>query len=139
MIFLLLVGGCVAGVAMLSNKVDDVVNDDTEGGPNNPLTITEGEAFEVRGFEYADGWSIVGEPVSQTWHLENLKVTNHRGKADRLFTEIKLLNGSEIVAISTCAAGNLDKIPEDTTVTVDCTSSDPLPDAYDKITIQDVI
>ncbi len=138
-LFLLFVGGCIAVVAVVGNEVNDVVNDDTVGGPNNPLTITEGESFEVDGFEYADGWSIVAEPVSQTWHIENLKVTNHRGKSDRLFTEIKLLSGSEIVATSTCAAGNLDKIPEDTTVTVDCTSSDQLPTAYDKITINDVI
>ena len=139
-LFLVFVGGCIAVVAVVGDKVNDAVNDDTLGGPNNPLTITEGEAFEVDGFEYADGWSIVGEPVSQTWHVDNLKVTNNRGKADRLLIEIKLLNGSEIVAISTCTVGNgLSKIPEDTTVTVDCTSSDPLPEAYDKITIQDVI
>ncbi len=139
-IFLVLVGGCVAGVAILSNKVDNVVNDDSEGGPNNPLTITEGEAFEVRGFEYADGWSIVGEPVSQTWRIENLKVTNERGKPDRLLVDIKLLNGSEIVASSTCTVGDgFNKIPEDITVTVACVSPDPLPAAYDKITIQDSI
>ena len=34
---------------------------------------------------------------------------------------------------------DLDKIAEDTTVTVDCASADPLPEAYDKITIQDSI
>lgn len=138
-IFLVFVGGCIAVVAVVGDRVNDTLNDDTLGGPNNPLTITEGEAFEVDGFEYADGWSIVGEPVSQTWRVENLKVTNNRGKADRLFAEISLLNGSEIVATATCAAGNLDKIPEDTTITVDCTSADPLPAAYDKVTINDVI
>jgi hypothetical protein len=138
-IFLVFVGGCIAVVAVVGNEVNDTLNDDSLGGPNNPLTITEGEAFEVDGFEYADGWSIVGEPVSQTWRIENLKVTNNRGKADRLFAEISLLNGSEIVATATCVAGNLDKIPEDITVTVDCTSTDPLPAAYDKITINDVI
>jgi hypothetical protein len=138
-IFLVFVGGCIAVVAVVGNEVNDTLNDDSLGGPNNPLTITEGEAFEVDGFEYADGWSIVGEPVSQTWRIENLKVTNERGKADRLFAEISLLNGSEIVATATCVAGNLDKIPEDITVTVDCTSTDPLPAAYDKITINDVI
>jgi uncharacterized protein DUF2510 len=139
-IFLVLVGGCIAGVAVLGNKANDVLNDDSEGGPNNPITITEGKAFDVRGFEYAEGWSIVGEPVSQTWHVDNLKVTNNRGKADRLLVDIKLLNGSEIVASSTCTVGDgFNKIPEDTTVTVDCVSSDPLPEAYDKITIQDSI
>ena len=138
-LFLLFVGGCIAVVAVVSNEVNDAVNDDSLGGPNNPLAITEGDAFEVNGFEYADGWSIVGEPVSQTWHIENLKVHNNRGKADRLFTEIQLLDGSEIVVTATCVAGNLDKIPDGITVTVDCTSADPLPEVYDKITINDVI
>ena len=67
--------------------------------------------------------------MSQTWHVDNLKVTNNRGKADRLVVEIKLFNGSEIVATSFCTVGDgIDKIPEDITVTVDCVSSDPLPD-----------
>ena len=136
-IFLILVGGCIAGVAVLGNKANDVLNDDTLGGPNHPLTITEGQAFEVDGFEYADGWKIVGEPVSQTWHVDNLKLTNHRGKADRLLVEIKLLSGNEVVATATC--GDLEKIAEDITITVDCVSGDPLPDAYDKVTIQDAI
>jgi len=139
-LFLVFVGGCIAVVAVVGNKVNDAVNDDTLGGPNNPMTITEGKAFEVNGFEYADGWTITNEPVSGTWHLDNLKVTNHRGKPDRLDVKIDLLNASEIVATAFCTAGDgVNKIPEDTTVTVDCTSADPLPDAYDKITISDII
>jgi hypothetical protein len=139
-LFLVFVGGCIAVVAVVGNKVNDAVNDDTLGGPNNPLTITEGQAFEVDGFEYADGWSITEEPVSQTWHIDSLKVTNHRGKADRLFVEIKLLQANEVLATADCIAGEaVDKIPKDTTVTVECTSANALPDAYDKITIQDII
>jgi hypothetical protein len=139
-IFVLFVGGCIAVVAVVGHKVDQAVNDDTLGGPNKPLTITEGKAFEVNGFEYADGWTITAEPVSQTWTIDNLKVTNHRGKADRLDVEIKLYNANEVMATTFCTVGDaLDKIPEDTTATVVCTSGDPLPEAYDKITIQDVI
>src|SRR4051794_34073875 len=74
LLFLVFVGGCFAVVAVVGNKVNDAVNDDTLGGPNNPLTITEGKAFEVDGFNYGDGWSIKQEPVSQTWSVENLKV-----------------------------------------------------------------
>jgi hypothetical protein len=137
-LFLVFVGGCIAVVAVVGKKANDALNDDSIGGPNNPLKITEGQAFEVDGFEYADGWSIVGEPVSQTWHVDELKVTNHRGKADRLLAEMKLYQGTEIVATAECYTGNgIDKIPEDTTVTVQCTSAEPLPDAYDKITIND--
>jgi hypothetical protein len=139
-LFLVFVGGCIAVVAVVGNKVNDAVNDDSVGGPNNPLTITEGKAFSVRGFDYADGWSITQEPVSQTWSIENLKVTNHRGKADRLDVKIELLDGGEIMATAFCIAGDgFGKIPKDTTTSVDCTSSDPLPDTYDKITISDVI
>jgi hypothetical protein len=137
-LFFVFVGGCIAVVAVVGNKVNDAVNDDTVGGPNNPLTITEGEAFEVNGFDYADGWTITNEPVSGTWHIDGLKVTNHRGKADRLLVEIKVLNAGEVLATSTCTAGEgIDKIAEDTTVTVDCVSGDALPETYDKITIQD--
>ncbi|MDX6373468.1 MAG: hypothetical protein QOD98_2456 [Nocardioidaceae bacterium] len=139
-IFLVFVGGCIAVVAVVGNKVNDAVNDQSLGGPNNPLTITEGQAFEVNGFDYADGWTITNEPVSGTWHIDNLKVTNHRGKADRLLVEIKLLNAGEVVATSTCTAGDgLDKIAKDTTVTVDCASGDALPAEYDTVTIQDAI
>jgi hypothetical protein len=139
-LFLVFVGGCIAVVAVVGHKVNDAINDDSVGGPNNPLTITEGKAFEIRGFKYADGWAITPEPVSQTWGVDNLKVTNERGKSDRLDVEIKLLNASEVMATAFCVAGDgFGKIPEHTTVTLQCTSSDPIPTTYDKITIQDVI
>jgi len=138
-LFLLFVGGCVAIVAVVGKEVNDIANDDTPGGPNNPLTITEGQAFEVDGFEYADGWDIVDAPVSGLLEIENLKVTNHRGKADRLWVTISLQNGSEVVATTTCVASDGEKVAKDTTVTVDCSSGDTLPAAYDRITIKDII
>ncbi len=139
-LFLVFVGGCIAVVAVVGNKVNDAVNDQSVGGPNNPLTITEGRGFEVNGFEYADGWSITDEPVSGTWHIDGLKVTNHRGKADRLLVQVKLLDAGEVLATSTCTAGDgIDKISKDTTVTVDCASGDALPTTYDQITINDAI
>lgn len=137
-LFVVFVGGCIAVVAVVGNKVNNAVNDDTLGGPNNPLTIAEGKAFSVNGFDYAAGWKITNEPVSGTWQIDNLKVTNHRGKSDRLLTEIKLLNAGEVLATTTCTAGNgIDKIAKDTTVSVDCVSGDTLPQTYDQITIQD--
>jgi hypothetical protein len=136
-LFLLFVGGCIAVVAVVGDKVNDAVNDDTLGGPNNPLTITAGEAFEVNGFEYAAGWTIGTDPVGSTAEITDLKVTNNRGKADRLFIEIKLLNANEVLATISCDGGGIDKISEGTTITVNCYSSDELPPAYDKITVQD--
>jgi hypothetical protein len=136
-LFLLFVGGCIAVVAVVGDKVNDAVNDDTLGGPNNPLTITEGKAFEVNGFEYADGWSIAPDATNTTITVSDLKVTNNRGKADRLFAEIKLLSGNEVVATVNCDSGGIDKIAEGVTITVNCYSSDSMPASYDKLTIQD--
>lgn len=139
-LFLLFVGGCIAVVAVVGNEVNDAVNDDSLGGPNNPLTITEGQAFEVNGFEYAEGWDVADASISGLFQIDNLKVTNHRGKADRLLVEINLLNDDEVVATTTCVAGDgITKIQEDTTVTVECSSGDSLPAAYDQITINDAI
>jgi len=136
-LFLLLVSGCTAAVVILGDRINDAVNDDHVGGPNNPLTITEGQPFEVDGFEYAAGWTIATDPSDTTLRINDLKVTNNRGKADRLFTRIKLLSGNEVVATIDCDTGGIDKISEGTTITVNCYSSDSLPAAYDKLTIQD--
>lgn len=138
-IFLLFVGGCVALVAVVGSQVNDAVNDDTPGGPNNPLTIVEGQPFEVDGFEYAAGWDIVDAPLGGLLEIQNLQVTNHRGEADRLFATITLLDGGTVVATASCVGGDLEKIAEDTTVTVECSSADELPTAYDQITIKDSI
>ena len=133
-LFLLFVGGCIAVVAVVGDKFNDAVNDDSAGGPNNPLTITVGKAFEVNGFEYAEGWSVVAD-ANGFASVDNLKLTNNRGKSDRLLVEIKLLSGNEVLATLTC--GDYQSIAEDTTITVSCTSGDTLPATYDKVTIQD--
>jgi hypothetical protein len=137
--FLLFVGGCFAVLAVVGHKVNQAVNDNSPGGPNNPLAVTEGKAFEVNGFEYADGWTISQDPVDGTMTVDRLVVTNHRGKADRLDVEIELSSANAVVATAFCTVGDaLNKIPKDATATVVCTSTDPLPDAYDEVTIQDV-
>lgn len=133
-LLLLLVGSCVAAVVVVGDKVNDELNDDTPGGPNNPLTIKEGKAFEVAGFEYADGWSIAAD-ANGLVSIENLKLTNDRDRSSRLLVEIRLLSGNEVLASASC--GNFESITEGTTVTVTCTSTDTLPAAYDRVTIQD--
>jgi Protein of unknown function (DUF2510) len=135
-LFLLFVGGCVAIVAVVSNEVDNAVNDDTPGGPNNPLTIEPGEGFEVAGFEYADGWSI-GPDASGLLSVQGLKVTNDRGKTDQAFVTISVLADDEVLAESTCSSDG--RIAEGLTVTLTCVASDTMPADYDEVTIKDVI
>lgn len=124
----------MAVVVVAADKANEVINDDSLGGPNNRLTIEPGKAFEVNGYEYAEGWSV-GAGADGTFEVRDLKLTNNRGKADRLFALIKLLNNNEVLATATCTSA--DKIPEGVTVTVNCSSSDSMPAEYDKVTIND--
>ena len=51
-----------------------------------------------------------------------------------------LTSNNEVLSTAFCTAGDgVEKIPAHSTVAVVCSSSDPLPEAYDKITIGDVI
>jgi hypothetical protein len=135
-LFLLFVGGCVAIVAVVGNEVENAVNDDTPGGPNNPLTIEPGEAFEVAGFEYADGWTI-GADVSGLLSVQGLKVHNARGKTDQAFVTISVLQDDQVLASTTCTSDG--RIAEGLTVSLTCASSDRMPAEFDEVTIKDVI
>ncbi len=81
-LILLVGGGCLAVATLVGGAVNEAVEtiereDDQPGGPDNPLEITEGEAFEVSGFDYDPGWSVVGDFVDDA-DIEGLKLTNNR-------------------------------------------------------------
>ena len=135
-LFLLCGGGCFAVVAFVGNEAENIVNDDTEGGPNNPKEIEPGEGFEVAGFEYADGWTL-GADASGIMSVQGLKVTNERGKTDQAFVMMKFLSDDEVLAESTCTSDG--RIAEGLTVTLTCISGDTMPTEYDEVTINDVI
>jgi Protein of unknown function (DUF2510) len=133
-LFLLCGGGCVAVVAFVGNEADNIVNDDTEGGPNNPKTIEPGEGFEVAGFEYADGWTL-GPDASGLISVQGLKVTNERDRTDQAIVTISVLADDEVLASTTCTSDG--RIAEGLTVTLTCASGDSMPAEYDEVTIKD--
>jgi len=137
-LILLVGGGCLAVATLVGSAVNEAVEtiereDNQPGGPDNPLEITEGEAFEVSGFDYDPGWSVVGDFVDDA-DIEGLKLTNNRDTPDSAFVEIKLWSGNEVLATVDCYT---DEVAVGTKVTVDCSSLDDLPASYDKITIND--
>ena len=125
---------CTAGVVGTADEVSKSMDSDAskEGGPENPMTITEGEAFEVDGFNYAAGWKATEELDTAT--ITGLKVTNNRDHKDSAVVEIKFMKGSEVLALVDCTT---DPIQKGQTATLDCFSDDKLPDDYDEITIND--
>lgn len=134
-IILLMIAGCMALIGGVANEVDKAIkeNDNRAGGTNNPLTIREGEPFEVDGFNYAGGWTV-GKEFGGFVAVKGLKVTNNREDRDSALVEIKFWRGSEVLALTDCTT---EPIAPKTTVTVTCSSSDKLPSNYSKITIND--
>lgn len=136
-VFVLFIGGCLALVGGAVNEIDNAIDEaesaDAEpGGPDNPLPITEGEAFSVSGFDYAAGWTIDQEYDLAT--IEGLKVTNNRDDKDSALVEVKFMQGSEVLALIDCTT---EPINVGQTTTVDCFSSDEIPSDYDELTIND--
>lgn len=137
-VFVLFIGGCIALIGGAANEIDNAIDeaetsDSEPGGPDNPLEITEGEAFSVSGFDYAAGWSI-GDDGLGSPSIDKLKVTNNRDEADTALVEIKFLTGTEVVALVDCTT---EEITVGQTTTLDCFSSDELPSDYDTLTISD--
>lgn len=138
LVFILFAGGCVAIIGLAANEVDNAIedieaNDDAPGGVDNPLEITEGEAFEVYGFDYQAGWTV-GEDEFSGLTIENLKFENNRDEPDSAVVDITFLTGNEVVAQLDCSS---DTAAVGQVVTLSCYSGDEVPAAYDKITISD--
>lgn len=135
LLMVLFVGGCLALVGGVLNEADKAIkeSDSKAGGAKNPLTITEGEAFEVDGFKYAAGWQVGPDPLGDI-RVSGLRVTNEREDSDGAITEIKFWRGKEVVAMTDCST---EQIQVGTTTKVDCISADNMPKKYDRITIND--
>ncbi|MFF0817722.1 DUF2510 domain-containing protein [Rhodococcus sp. NPDC003318] len=134
----LAIGGCFAFLGVAANEVNEAIEtadaeDAAPGGPDNPLTITEGQPFEVSGFQYAPGWSVTEDALGYA-QVEGLKVTNTRDDKDGAIVEIKFMNGSEVVALVDCTT---EQIPVGQTTSLNCFGGDEFPAEYDRITIND--
>lgn len=135
LLFVLLVGGYMALIGGAPNEIDKSIkeSDNRPSGADNALTITEGDAFDVAEFKYAAGWEI-DKVFGGYLKIAGLRVTNKRDNEDSALVQIKLWRGSEVLAHTNCTT---EPIATGTTVTLSCSSSDKLPAAYDKVTIND--
>jgi len=131
---ILVVGLIVLFAVILGQAADEIkANDERPGGADNPMTIVEGEAFSVAGFDYAEGWKLERD-VFKDATVKHLKVTNGRDDKDSALVEIKVWDGKEVKALVDCTT---EPIAVGTTVTLTCTSTDRLPRDFSRITIND--
>lgn len=132
------IGGCVTVGGLTYLGIRDAIDaeqsaDAQPGGADNPMEITETEAFSVREYDYADGWFLRADPTGNAT-VRGLRVTNTGGDPSVVAVEIKLWRDDQHLATIDCSSADL--LVEDT-VKMDCTSVDQLPRRWDRITIND--
>lgn len=143
---LLIVGGvvllfCLGVVAFFVwafNGIEDAFEgDDFPGSDDDPITVTEGEAFEIRGFEYAAGWSITS--TTSTVRVDGLQATNKRAddEAESIQLRLRLYDANEQVAVVRCSS--VFDLAPDRAATLDCDSlySGTTPVTFDEIEVYD--
>ncbi len=134
-------GGAITAVVLLVNNAGDAIDDafDTEyrGSEDDPIEVAEGDSFSIRGFDYAEGWSIVEEdPDIATFAIDNLKVTNNRDdeESNSLYITFSFYSGGEGVGEVNCNSDT--SVRHEKTVRMTCNGYD-LPPDYDSIEVHD--
>lgn len=82
-------GGIVSLGAWIFHSVDDALDSDYPGSESDPVVVAEGDAFSIRGFDYAAGWSVtprLGTGTAGGLEADNditgLQATNNREDDD---------------------------------------------------------
>lgn len=112
---LLFCGGFVGAVVWVVVEVDRAVDEatsefdaDRRGGPDNPIPVTEGEAFTIDGMSYAAGWRLRldGGGDLGANEIVGLRATNDRddGSAEYVSLDFTFLAGDEEVGEITCSS-----------------------------------
>jgi hypothetical protein len=145
LVVVLFCGGIVAlgawAVVSVKDGIEDSFDSDYRGSSKDPLTITEGQAFEIRDFEYAEGWSFVRTPDPDDINNEQitgLSVTSDREDAeswDRPSITFTFRDGTRVLAQVDCRVDV--SLSEGDTADMDCTGYDDLPTDYETLRVYD--
>lgn len=123
-------GGLFALAAWAISQADWDLDNDYRGSEDDPIVVAEGAAFEIRGFDYEEGWSVTPEGIT------GLRATNNRDDedAERIFLRLSLLRDNEVLGEITCSSNATVRFER--AVTLDCTGFD-VPTGYDEIEVYD--
>lgn len=134
-------GGVIGFGIWAFNNIEDGIDNafDTEyrGSEDDPIEVAEGDSFSIRGFDYAEGWSIVeDDPSIDTFAIDNLKVTNNRDdeESNSLSIVFSFYSGGEGVGDVNCSSDT--SVRHEKTVRMTCNGYD-LPPDFDSIEVHD--
>lgn len=134
-------GGAIVGVVALVNNAGNAIDDafDTEyrGSEDDPIEVEEGESFEIRGFEYDEGWTVGEDDTgSGLVVIDGLAATNKRddGESYSVSLVFSFYENNEGVGDISCSSNTT--IREDKTARFTCYGA-TVPDSYDSIEVYD--
>lgn len=133
-------GGITTAIIVLVNNADDAFDSafDTEyeGSEDDPLEVSEGDSFSIRGFDYDEGWSITTDPTTEAVEIENLVATNNRDDEESysLYLTFSFYQGGQGVGELTCSSQTTVRYEKKSAL--NCNGYD-IPTDYDTIEVWD--
>lgn len=140
LVVLLFCGGIVGLIVWAANTVEDSISEfdtDRPGGRDNPISLAVGDAFEIDGIEYAEGWQVqpAGDATSGD-SIVGLKGTNDRvdESSESVYLTFTFIADGNVEAgeISCSSDGT---IGFGNAEVLDCRGSQPVEDAYDHVEV----
>lgn len=140
LVVLLFCGGIIAAIAVIANNVEDSIDDwdpDRAGGRDNPITVDVGEAFEIDGVEYAEGWQVQ-QPTNDYdgTTIVGLEGTNDRADetSEYAYLTFTFVDASDVeVGEVTCSSSG--DITYGNSEVLSCRGFDRVDGAYDHIEV----
>lgn len=121
LLFVLVVGGCVALIGGAINEADKALDEEAEN--DRPTAVAEGEAFEHDGYVADQGWSVAKEEFGGAT-VEGLRLTledDQEVNGRSALLTFRLYNGNEVITEIQCSTNQMQ---EGETSRADCVSLD---------------
>lgn len=140
-VLLLFCGGAITIVVLAINSVEDTFDPDFAGSSDQPLTVEEGEAFSIRGFDYEAGWTVTSTGPAASGGGEvvvgPVRATNNRSDddAESVYLNFRFFRDNEQLGTVDCFGGS--SVAAGRSVTLDCTGFGEDIRGFDEIEVYD--
>lgn len=139
LVLLLFCGGIAGLLIWAANRVEDGFDEfdgDRRGGPDNPISVEVGEAFEIDGVDYAAGWRV--QPGADQYDedtIVGLKGENNRDDktSETVSLRFTFVDGDTELGTINCYSDGA--IGYGNTEEITCKGYDAIPDAYGGIEV----
>lgn len=135
-VVLLFCGGLFALGVVFFNNIDDAFDPDYRGSENDPISVEEGEAFSIRGFDYDEGWTVSSTPAGDV-EIAGLRGTNNRDDEDSesVYLYFEFYQDNARLASVSCSGGGT--VAFERSIRLTCNGYADNISGYDEIEVYD--